>query len=95
MLKEFKNGNIHVKLESDDTGLEVIEKLYFNYDLYPVGDDYCISNDMTASDWCYNGGYNYYRIMGCQLCELEEGKTIILRPLSKEYIDEFILNNCE
>lgn len=95
MLKEFKNGNIHIKLESDDMGLEVIEKLYFNYDLYPVGDDYCISNDMTAADWCYNGGYNYYRITGGQLFDLEEGKTVILKPLPIEYVNEYISNNCD
>ena len=91
MIKQFKNGNIHLKLEKDDSGLDVIEKLYFNYDMYPVGDEYCISNDMTAADWSYNGGSHYFRIMGCELFELDEGKTIILKPLPNEYIEEYLL----
>ena len=92
MLKEFKNGNIHIKLEKDDTGLEVIEKLYFNYDLYAVGDEYCISNFDVASDWCYNGGSAYYRIAGHQLMDLEDGKTVILKPLPWDYVEEYLLN---
>ncbi|MGN1342050.1 MAG: hypothetical protein ACI4VL_02320 [Bacilli bacterium] len=93
MLKEYKNGNLHIKLENDDTGISVIEKLYYNYDLYPVNDEYCISNYMTASDYCYNGGSNYYRITGYDLLKLEEGKTIILYPLDDDYINEYILND--
>lgn len=84
MLKQFKNGNIHIKFDGDETGFDVIEKLYFNYDMWPVGDEYCISNDMTAADWSYNGGSHYFRIMGCELVDLEEGRTIILKPLPRE-----------
>ena len=92
MLKEFKNGNIHIKLEKDDTGLDIIEKLYINYDLYPVSEEYCISNFATAADWCYNGGSAYYRITSYDLIALEENKTVILHPLNWDYIEEYILN---
>lgn len=92
MLKEYKNGNLHIKLEKNDTGLSVIEKLYLNYDLCPETDEYCISNYATASDWSYNGGYNYYRITSCDLLELEKGKTVILYPLDEDYINEYILS---
>lgn len=92
MLKEYKNGNIHIRLEKDDTGLDVIEKLYFNYDMYPVGGEYCISNDCTACDWSYNGGSAYFRINGYQLFDLEEGKTIILQPLPWDYVEEYLLS---
>ena len=92
MLKEFKNGNIHLKLEKDDTGMDVIEKLYFNYDMFPVGDEYCIGNHDTACDWSYNGGSAYFTINGYDLVALEEGKTVILKPLSWDYIEEYILN---
>ena len=92
MLKEFKNGNIHIKLEKDDTGVGVIEKLYYNYDLAPETDEYCISNYAMASDWSYNGGYNYYTITSYDLAKLEEGKTVILTPITDtEYINEYIL----
>ena len=93
MLKEFKNGNLHIKLEKDDTGLDVIEKLYFNYDLVPESDNYCISNYAMASDWSYNGGYNYYRITSYDLVDLESGKTVILYPLKRDYVQEYILND--
>jgi hypothetical protein len=56
MLKVFKNGNLHIKLEKDDPGLDIIEKLFFNYDLCPVCDEYCLSNYAMAADWSYNGG---------------------------------------
>ena len=95
MLKEFKNGNLHLKLESDDTGIDVIEKLYFNYELVPESDEYCISNYATASDWSYNGGYNYYRITSYDLIALESGKTVILQPLKWDYVEEYILNDEE
>lgn len=91
MLKEFKKGTIHIKLEKEDKGLSVIEKLYYNYDMFPVGEEYCISNYATAIDWSYNGGYNYYRITSYDLQRLEEGKTIILYPLPQDYINEYLL----
>ena len=93
MLKEFKNGNLHIKLEKDDAGLDVIEKLYFNYDLVPESDNYCISNYAMASDWSYNGGYNYYRIASYDLVDLESGKTVILYPLKWDYVQKYILND--
>jgi hypothetical protein len=95
MLKEFKNGNIHIKLEKDDTGIGVIEKLYYNYDMYPVNNEYCIGNFATAADWEYNGGHIYYRITSIDLYNLENGKTIILQPLPLKYVNEYILNNEE
>lgn len=95
MLKEFKNGNLHIKLEKDDTGIDTIEKLYFNYDLHPESDEYCINNYATAADWSYNGGYNYYRITSYDLQDLENGKTVILYPLEDEYVNEYILNDME
>lgn len=95
MLKEFKNGNIHLKLEKDDVGIDTIEKLYFNYDLHPESEEYCISNYATACDWCYNGGYNYYTITSYDLQDLENGKAVILQPLPDEYIKEYILNDME
>jgi hypothetical protein len=92
MLKVFKNNNIHIKLEKDDIGIGAIEKLYYNYDMYPVRDDYCIGNFAMAADWSYNGGWNYYTITSIDLVALEEGKTVILYPLDEEYINEYILN---
>ena len=92
MLKVIKNGNIHLKIEKDDAGLSIIEKIYFNYDLYPVGEEYCISNYATACDYCFNGGSNYYTISSIDLFNLEAGKTIVLYPLQENYINEFLLN---
>lgn len=51
MIKLYKNNNLHIKLEKDDTGIDIIEKLYFNYNLVPESEIYCISNYATASDW--------------------------------------------
>lgn len=92
MLKQFKNGNLHIKIEKDDQGIGVIEKLYFNYDLYPIGEEYCINNYCMGSDWCYNGGSHYYRITSYDWAALEEGRTVILIPLDWDYIEEYILN---
>ncbi len=92
MIKVFKNNNLHIKFEKDDSGNEAIEKLFLNYDLVPVSDEYCISNFAMAADWSYNGGWNYYRITSLDLVALEEGKTVILKPLDEEYINEYILN---
>lgn len=93
MLKLFKNNNLHIKLEKNDAGIGVIEKLYFNYDLVPESEKYCISNYATVSDWSYNGGYAYYRITSYDLYNLENNKTVILQPLDEAYINEYILND--
>lgn len=94
-VKQYKNGNLHLKLEKDDPGIGIIEKLYYNDDMYPVSDEYCISNFAMAADWAYNGGSDYFRITSYDLQELEEGKTIILHPLDADYVQEYILNNEE
>ena len=91
MIKHFKNGNIHIRIEKNDVGIDVVEKLYYNYVLYPVGDEYCISNYMSAQDWCYNGGMDYYCITSRDLYFLELGKTIILYPHDEAYINEYFL----
>jgi hypothetical protein len=44
-----------------------------------------------AADWSYNGGWNYYTITSIDLMKLEEGKTIILTPLTQEYINEYLI----
>ena len=95
MLKEFKNGNLHLRIEKDDKGIDVIEKMYFNYDFYPVGEGYYLNNYTYAEDWCYNGGSNYYRIDSWDLYNLENGKTVILYPLEDKYVNEYILNDAE
>ena len=94
-VKQYKNGNLHLKLEKDDPGIGIIEKLYYNADMYPVSEEYYTYNFATASDWCYNGGSDYFSITSYDLQELEEGKTIILHPLYAAYLEEWILNNEE
>lgn len=88
MIKQFKNNNLHIKFDSYDEGIGVVEKLYLNYDLCPICDEYCISNFAMASDWSYNGGYNFYTITSYDFDDLESGKTVILKPLSKKYMEE-------
>lgn len=92
---QFKNGNLHIRREKGDAGVDGIELLYFNADLYPVGEEYCISNYATAMDWSYNGGSDYYRITSYDLEDLENFKTIILKPLDDEYVKEFINSGME
>lgn len=88
MLKEFKNGNIHIKFNSDELEYDVFETLYEGYDIYPVTNPYSISNFAMASDFSYNGGSAYYRITSYDLDNLKAGKTVILQPLSEDYIKE-------
>lgn len=92
---QFKNGNLHIRREKGDAGTDGGMLLYFNSDLYPVGEEYCISNYATALDWCYNGGSNYYRITSYNLEDLKNNKTIILKPHDDEYVKEFIIPEME
>lgn len=91
IIKQFKNGNLHIKREVSDAGLEGIELLYYNADMHPVSEEYCISNYATASDWEYNGGFDYYRVTSYNLIDLEDFRTAILKPLPEKYIQEYIL----
>lgn len=92
-IKEFKNGNLHIKLEKDEIAsiksgkTSVIEQIYYN-DFNPMGAEYCISNYAVASDWAYNGGYNYYSITSYDWDDLEKGKMVILKPLDTTDLEE-------
>lgn len=90
MIKQFKNRNLHIKFEDTDIGSTALEKLCLNYDMYPVGDEYCISNYATAIDVCYNGGSDYYTVTSYDLHDLESGKEVILQPLTDDYIQEIV-----
>lgn len=89
MIKHYKNGNLHIKFEPDFSGLDTIEKIYFNFDMHPVTSEYCISNYDTASIWSYNGGYSYYEITSYDLVALEAGKTVILKSLPDSFLNNF------
>lgn len=91
IIKQFKNGNLHIKREVDDAGLDGIELLYYNADMHPVSEEYCISNYATASDWEYNGGYDYYRVTSYNLIDLEDFRTAILKRLDDKYVQEYII----
>lgn len=95
MIKKYKNGNLHIKMDGCDSidKLSDVEILCYNYDLTPVGDEYCISNYETACDFSWNGGYSYYRITHSQVNNFIKGETIILKKLPKKYIKEYILNS--
>jgi hypothetical protein len=87
--KRFKNGNINVKLEKDETIkesllIDLLNELYY-LDCTLFGEEYCISNYDMAIDV-----YSYYddvliRIIYSDLDKLKEGKTIKLyaRKLDK------------
>ena len=91
MLKEFKNGNLHIKFEEIELGLEPIEMLFLNYDLVPLTDEYSIGNYAMAADWSYNGGSAYYTITSYDLANLNDGKMVILKPLDQTYIDKYLI----
>ena len=95
MLKEFKNGNLHVNLKNEYWCHTLIETIYCCFDLHPINDRYNIGNDCIAIDLCYNGGSNYYRLTSYDMKKLKEYKTIVLHPLDEQYIKEYILNNEE
>lgn len=97
MLKEFKNGNLHLKLEKETitdvkTFGSLILYLYNEFDFFPIGEEYNISNYDIGINLCYNGCYSYYSINGYHLRKLQAGKTIILYPLEESYINEVLEN---
>lgn len=91
MLKEFKNGNLHINIRDEEASPSIIETIYNCFDLLPVNDIYNIGNDCIAIDFSYNGGYNYYSITTYDFKKLKDNKTIILYPLDNQYINKNIL----
>ena len=89
MIKEFKNGNVHIKLECDlkeyerisDNGLlvELIDSL-FMVDTYAFGDSYCFGNSETGIDFInIRINKTYTLLLGYDINLLKAGKTLILK----------------
>lgn len=89
--KEFKNGNLHLHVSNHEE--EKVTYLYIceNMDMYPVSEEYCISNYATAIILCYNGGYRYYELNSNHLKKLQRGYTVVLYPLEFEEIKDYPL----
>lgn len=95
-IKIFKNNNLHIKLSKNDleefkkSNLSDIEFIFYNLDFCPIGEEYCVSNFDMAVDIAYNGGFNFYRFNYSFIDKLLSGQLLILKPLSKKYIEDFL-----
>lgn len=100
-VKIFKNNNLHIKLSKNDleefkkSNLSDIEFIFYNLDFCPIGEEYCISNYEMAVDVAFNGGWNFYRFNYSFIDELLNGKTVILKPHTKQYYNEFLKKEWE
>ena len=81
LLKKFKNGNVNVKLETDDKKddllIDLINNLY-DLDFGLFGEEYCLNNFTMGVDL-----YDYYNnkvitIIYSELYELKPGYTLKL-----------------
>ena len=89
MIKEFKNGNIHIKLECElsdngrinDTDLlvELIDSLSM-FDTYTFGDICSFGNSETGIDFInIRINKTYTLLLGYDINLLKAGKTLILK----------------
>lgn len=89
MLKELKNGNIHVRMDEWDVKAENgLLSLYNNYDFIPVGDEFHINNYYKSMYYERNG--SYFEITDRELDEFQNGKTLLLTPIEDEFTLELI-----
>lgn len=95
-VKLFQNSNLHLKLTKQDvkeykkSSFSKIGYIFYKFDLIPVGDEYCIGNYEMALDVAYNGGYKFYKFRYNFVNELFNNKTIILKPHTQKYYNEFL-----
>lgn len=95
-VKLFQNNNLHLKLTKQDikeykkSSFSKIEYIFYKFDLMPIGDEYCISNYDMAVDISFNGGYKFYKFCYSFINELFNNKTIILKPHTQKYYNEFL-----
>lgn len=89
MIKEFKNGNIHIKqecelneierLNDNDLFIELIDNLSM-IDTYSFSDLYCFGNTDTALNFINIRTNKAYTILlGYDINLLKSGKTLILK----------------
>lgn len=97
----FKNNNLHLKLNNADikefkeSKLSEIEYIFYTFNFVPIGEEYCISNYEMAVDIAFNGGWNFYRFNYSFINELLNGKTVILKPHTNKYYNEFLKKEWE
>ena len=97
--KEFKNGNISIKL--DKFAIDEMEKdsLYYISDLldwldcYFIGEDYCLSNYETGHTLYNCHSDLVYIFHWCYLDQLKEGKTVRLYARKPDAADREILES--
>ena len=89
-MKKFKNGNINIKLENNDTMIKsyyhAIEVIGNELDFCTLDDteevqhnEYCLGNDCIAYDLYHNGDDSIIYRFSSYVCEkLLQGKTIKL-----------------
>ena len=86
-IKEFKNGNLHIKYSTDHNEWEMLSGILERLDCYVVGEEFCLGNyDMGCMIYnAYSDLVYIFRFGDFE--KLEEGKTIILyarKPDSEE-----------
>lgn len=100
-IKTFKNNNLHIKFNKEDikdfekSNLSEFEFIFYNLDLCPIGEEYCISNYNMAIDVSYDGGWNFYRFNYNCIEKLFDCKMVILKPHSEKYYNEFLKEELE
>lgn len=93
LIKEYKNGNITIKLYLDNIGEfekdEILElsELFFQLDCYFIGDTYCLSNYETGHTVYNTYSDLVYIFPWSALEDLKAGKTIKLYALKPDETD--------
>lgn len=92
--KYFSNGNLHLKKCKNENEEITFSNIYLFSDsicdLITVSNLYYISNYAAAMIYSYSGGFKYYELTSFDLLKLNEGKTIILKPLIDSEIEMYI-----
>lgn len=77
-IKEFKNGNLHIKYSADHNEWETLSGILEWLDCYFVGEEFCLGNyDMGRMIYNVYSDLVYVFRFG-DIEKLEEGKTLIL-----------------
>lgn len=87
MLKQFKNGNLHLNKKGENLNTY---NFYEVFDLLPIGEWYCLGNDCMAITLMYNGGSSYYTFTTYDMNKFKAGKTIILYPISSHLVKNLL-----
>lgn len=97
--KQFKNGNINIKLDHDtikdleqDEILTISDVLYWA-DCYFIGDTYCLSNFETGHTVYNNYLDVIYIFPWSYLDELRQGKTVKLIAIKPDEDDREMIDN--